>query len=185
MLQLETPRLILRDLLPDDWAPMHQLRSDPTVTRYCDYIASETPEQARTWVRETMVHNAMTPRLSYNLAIVRRDDGCVMGWIGIGRASDQTQGEMDFGYALRPAFWGQGYMTEALTALLGFVFRELGATGVYGECDVAHPASGRVMEKAGLRFVGRVSDEDGSESLRYTASAAEWLARQALAGGAG
>jgi RimJ/RimL family protein N-acetyltransferase len=179
MFLLETPRLILRDLLPQDAAPMHLLRSDPVVTRYCDYIASETPEQAETWVRDTMVHNAAEPRLSYNLAIVRRSDGCIMGWIGIGQANDPALGELSFGYAMRPDFWGQGYMTEALTALLGCAFRQWGAQSVQGECDAANPASARVMEKAGLRFIKRTPEEDGSESLWYAATAAEWQARAA------
>lgn len=174
MFALETPRLLLRDLLPDDWTTMHLLGSDGEVTRYCQYIAMETQEQAREWVRETMVHNAAAPRFSYNLAIVRREDDAVLGWIGIGRADDQTLGELDFGYALRPAYWGQGYMNEALCALLSFCFWQLGAQSVYGECDARNPASARVMEKAGLHLVRRSQGADGSESLLYAATAAAW-----------
>lgn len=177
MFVLETPRLLLRDLQPDDCTPMHLLGSDPEVTRYCQYIALETEEQARAWVRDTMVHNASTPRFSYNLAIVRRGEGSVIGWIGIGRAEDQTLGELDFGYALRPGFWGQGYMTEALQALLSFVLEQLGALSVYGECDARNPASARVMEKAGLTLVGRKQGADGSESLVYVVSGKEWVER--------
>ncbi len=178
MFTLETPRLLLRDLVPDDAAPMHLLRSDPIVTRYCEYIASETPEQAERWVRDTMVHNAMDPRFSYNLAIVHKTDGAVMGWIGIGQATDPTLGELSFGYALRPAYWGQGYTTEALTALLTFAYEELAAASVQGECATDNPASGRVMQKAGLRFVERRPEDDGSESDYYAATADEWRSRR-------
>ena len=156
---------------------MHLLRSDPVVTRYCEYMASSTPEEARAWVQDTMVHNAMEPRFSYNLAIVRREDGCVMGWIGIGRAKDPTLGELSFGYALRPAFWGQGCMTEALTALLGFAYEELGAASIQGECAAENPASARVMEKAGLRYIECRDEDDGSQSLYYAATAEQWRAR--------
>jgi RimJ/RimL family protein N-acetyltransferase len=181
MFALETERLWLRDLLPQDAAPMHLLRSDRVVTRYCAYIESETPEQAEAWVRDTMVHNATMPRLSYNLAIVGKADQAVLGWIGIGQASDPTLGELSFGYALRPAYWGQGYMTEALTALLGYAFDALEAQSVQGECDAANPASARVMEKAGMRFVRRVPEDDGSESDYYAVTAAEWVMRRAPA----
>jgi [ribosomal protein S5]-alanine N-acetyltransferase len=179
MFTLDTARMLLRDLIPDDAAPMHLLRSDTTVTRYCAYIASQMPEEAEAWVRDTMVHNAMRPRLSYNLAIVRKEDGQIMGWIGIGKASDPSLGEMSFGYALRPAYWGEGYMTEALTALLEFAFEELGARSVQGECDAQNPASARVMEKAGLIFVERRAEDDGSESDYYAASADAWKAWRA------
>lgn len=178
MFTLETPRLILRDLAPQDEVAMHLLRSDPAVTRYCEYIASETPAQTRRWLHDTMAHNAAEPRLSYNLAIVRRSDGCVIGWIGIGRAQDPALGELDFGYALRPAFWGQGYATEALVALLGYAFRHLGAARIFGECDAENVASARVMEKAGLRLVKPTAGDGDGESLCFAASAAEWAQRQ-------
>ena len=174
MFTLETARLLLRDLILKDAVPMHALRSDPVVTRYCAYIASDTLEEAKTWVRDTMVHNAMRPRLSYNLAIVSKEDGQVMGWIGIGQADDPTLGELSFGYALRSAYWGRGYMTEALTALLTFAYEELGAKSVQGECDAQNPASGRVMAKAGLRFVERRPEDDGRESDYYAATAEAW-----------
>jgi [ribosomal protein S5]-alanine N-acetyltransferase len=179
MLILETPRLILRDLTPDDLDPLHLLRSDPVVTRYCDYIACDALEQTRRWLCETMAHNAKEPRDSYNLAVVRRADRCVMGWIGIGRANDPTVGELDFGYALRPAFWGQGYMTEALSAVLRFATEQLGTERIYGKCDAKNVGSARVMQKAGLRLLKRTSEDDGSESLLYATGAQTWAERAA------
>ena len=176
MFSITTPRLILRDLQPEDEPAMRALRTDPVVTRHIDYIASESDEQVHAWVVETIRHNAMLPRFAYNLTIVRHGDGATLGWIGIGRGDDQERGEMDFGYALLPAYWGQGYTSEALGALLDFVFGELGVARVYGECDADNPASARVMEKAGMR---RDPQGEPCDTLRYALSREEWRADRA------
>lgn len=154
---------------------MHLLRSDRTVTEYIDYIISETEEESRQWVLGTMEHNAKEPRLSYNLTIVRQSDQQILGWIGIGAAEDPERGELDFGYALLPAYWGQGYATEALASLLEFAFVSLGVSLIYGECNVHNTGSARVMEKAGMQLKERVTeidDESGEtlEDFRYVAT---------------
>jgi RimJ/RimL family protein N-acetyltransferase len=53
-----------------------------------------------------------------------------------------------------PAFWNRGYTTEAAIALVDFAFRQLGLNRVSAEHMVHNPASGRVLEKAGLRPEG-------------------------------
>jgi [ribosomal protein S5]-alanine N-acetyltransferase len=179
MFAIKTKRLILRDLLAEDESALHQLRSNPAVTQYIDYIKSETEADTYQWLRGTIMHNARMPRLSYNLAIVRQMDNQVMGWIGIGQPSDPTSGDLDFGYALLPDFWGQGYMSEALEALLGYAFESLGAQRIFGECEVVNEASARVMEKVGLhletrRWERKESTEKLSETLRYVIRREEW-----------
>lgn len=59
-----------------------------------------------------------------------------------------------FGYVLRESHWGQGYATEALSALVDWALSQPGIYRASASCDVDNPASGRVMEKAGMRFEG-------------------------------
>ncbi len=184
-MQLNTSRLILRDFEEDDWHGLHAFRSDPDVARFMDWEPA-TPEQTRRWVLATILHNRAQPRLSYNLTIVRRGDGCILGWLGIGILSRRgtAEDEYDFGYALARAYWGQGYMTEALRALLGFAFDELGARRVYGECDARNVASARVMEKAGMRREAELryrysATGDVADNYRYAIHDREWRAVQA------
>ena len=162
MFEFRTKRLVLRDVLQSDFAALHRLRSDPAVTRYMDYITSESEQETREWIQGTMQHNALTPRRSYNLTIVRQSDNEILGWIGIGigESENPQHGDVDFGYAILPAYWGQGYATEALAAIIKIAFKALGAVGVYGECDVRNSASARVMAKAGLRRVEAVEDDE-------------------------
>lgn len=181
MFALETPRLILRDLKEDDWSDFHALSADPNVTRYMDFIKTDTEEAAQQWVQGAIYHNQQQPRLAYSLAIVRRRDNQMIGWLGIGRPSITKAhwGDLDFGYALNRRCWGQGYMTEALNALLAFCFKELAISKIFGECDAANPASARVMEKAGLQFEERMPDHDEhtgelSDTLCYSITIEMW-----------
>jgi ribosomal-protein-alanine N-acetyltransferase len=183
MFIIQTERLLLRDLLEGDWPVMHRLRSDPKVTRFLDYIRSENEAETQTWLRNTIKHNQCSPRLSYNLTIVHQADGKIIGWIGIGRADNPVHGDLDFAYALLPDFWGQGYTTEALDALLTFAFRQPDVQRIFGECAVENIASRRVMEKVGLRLEQAASPAHQAtaqpqQELRYSIIAAHWQQRQ-------
>jgi len=171
MFEIHTKRLILRDILETDFAILHQMRSNGTVTRYIEYIKSETEPETWAWIKGTMYHNSLSPRQSYNLAVVLQSTKEVIGWIGIGQAAEQEYGELDFGYALLPRYWGQGHATEALSALISFAFEKFDeVNSIHGECDVNNFASARVMEKAGLR---RSNPEATGDPL-YVISRAEW-----------
>jgi RimJ/RimL family protein N-acetyltransferase len=184
-----TPRLHVRDLLGEDWRALHSLRIDPLVHRF-NHFGPESESETRTWVRETMESNASTPRLAHNCAIVLRATGEVIGWIGFGTpsAGKEQYGEIDFGYALRPADWGHGYTTEALKAMIGFIFAELPVQRIFGECNVANPASARVMEKAGMIRTAHFIDPEErepvrAESYRYAIDRGAWEARTRTATG--
>jgi RimJ/RimL family protein N-acetyltransferase len=181
MLHIDTSRLILRDFVEADWRAMHSLGADPAVTRFQTYLPMGTEEETRDWLRRAIFHNNLQPRDAYNLAIVRRGDGTVVGWIGFGGARDHTLGDHNFGYALDRRYWGRGYATEALRALLAYAFAHAGVRTIFGTCVAANPASARVMEKAGLRLAARGltgADRPGpaEEELRYRVTREAWSA---------
>ncbi|MBN1260117.1 MAG: GNAT family N-acetyltransferase [Anaerolineae bacterium] len=167
---MRTKRLLLRDVQHLDFLALHQLRSNPVVTRYMTYLISENEQETREWIQGTMYHNALSPRQSYNLTVVRQSDEAILGWIGAGHSDTPHYGDVDFGYALLPVYWGQGYATEAVRAVLAIAFDRLGAQSVYGECDARNVASARVMEKAGLRRIPAVDDDD----IIYAITRAQW-----------
>jgi RimJ/RimL family protein N-acetyltransferase len=51
-------------------------------------------------------------------------------------------------------YWGRGYATEAALAVIAFGFEELGLNRIYAQHMASNPASGRVMQKAGMRHEG-------------------------------
>lgn len=170
-----TQRLHVRDLVESDWQALHLLRTDPLVYRF-NHFGPESEAETRTWVGETIAENSKVPRSSHNCAIVLRDSEEVIGWIGFGVPSEgkQSWAECDFGYAIRPQFWNQGYTTEALQGMLSFVFNDLEAASIFGECNVLNPASGRVMEKAGMKLAAEYDDSDGDRAQIYCIDRASW-----------
>lgn len=120
-----------------------------------------------------------------NCSIILKATGQVIRWIGFGAPSrgKERYCDLSFGYALLPAFWSQGYMSEALAGMLAFAFTTTNARAISDTCDVRNLGSARVMEKAGLRLVERFAetdDESGaqSESYRYVIRREEWAAHQ-------
>jgi [ribosomal protein S5]-alanine N-acetyltransferase len=171
----ETKRLIIRDLLLDDEASCHAFLSDPRVTEYMHYNITSQAD-THEWLAVIIDHNSRNPRLSHNCVIVLRETSQVIGHIGIGAPSERKThvGDYDFGYCLNQNYWGHGYMTEAVAALLNFAFTELDASVLFAECRVPNRTSARVMEKVGMHFDSEFVD-DNVPHLRYVITKAEWL----------
>ena len=60
----------------------------------------------------------------------------------------------ELGYCLSSAYWGQGLMTEALSAVCGYLFNEVGFHRIQLRHEAANVASGRVMQKCGFQYEG-------------------------------
>ncbi|WP_159084680.1 GNAT family N-acetyltransferase [Dongshaea marina] len=75
---------------------------------------------------------------------------------------DIEGGEAELGYWVGVPFWGKGYCTEAALVVIKFGFEKLSLTRIHSRHKVRNPASGRVMQKAGLQpaaYPGREADE--------------------------
>jgi len=92
--------------------------------------------------------------------VVRRDDDVVVGEIGY--ALDEESGRATAGYSIVEPCWGRGYASDALRALLAHLRENPRVRRVEARAPVAHGASRRVMEKAGMAlFDQRVEEVDG------------------------
>jgi RimJ/RimL family protein N-acetyltransferase len=119
-------------------------------------------DQRQAWFDCCLTNNQDPTSNVYNWAIVLKATGQTIGWLGIGGAShpEEAENERGFGYLLARSAWGQGYMTEALHALLDYEFSVLGTPFLSATCETANPASAQVMQKADMRFVKTVYDAD-------------------------
>ncbi|MBQ7283706.1 MAG: GNAT family N-acetyltransferase, partial [Oscillospiraceae bacterium] len=66
---------------------------------------------------------------------------------------------VEIGYCIGRKWWGKGLVAEAFSDLIRFFFEEVGAEKVCARHDVDNPASGRVMQKCGLKFEGVIRRE--------------------------
>jgi RimJ/RimL family protein N-acetyltransferase len=120
--RLVSERLVLREWEEADLAAAGRLKSDPEVLRFTDEEPLDR-DGARAWLAGVIEHNRARPRRAWNLAVARRSDGAVVGWIGIGRPSGGDRpDEYDVGYQLLREHWGRGYATEAVGLILRFAF---------------------------------------------------------------
>ena len=86
------------------------------------------------------------------LAITLRRDGRQIGGIGL-RVEKQHQ-HAELGYWLGVPYWGKGYATEAAQAMVGYGFDVLELHRIFASHFKHNPASGRILEKLGMRYEG-------------------------------
>jgi len=98
--------------------------------------------------------------------IFRDDAGTIVGHGGIFR-SPREEGEIEVGYALRPAYWGQGFATEITRLSLKVGFEEVGARRIIGIAQATNAASRHVMEKCGMVFEAVLPSLEGVDGVRY------------------
>lgn len=179
---LTTPRLLLREFEEEDWRATHPYESDPEVVRYALH-GVRTPEESRDYIRRTRALARETPRDVYDLAMVLKDEGRLIGRCGF-RITDREQREAMLWYILDRSRWGQGYATEAARAVLDWAFSTLPLHRFFADCDPRNPGSFRVMEKLGMRKEAHFRENvfvkgEWCDSVIYAVLDHEWRARAA------
>ena len=148
---IETKRLILRRFVEDDAQAMFEnwasrLDNLTYVTWYPHPNVDFTKNSIRTWVASYDNPNY------YKWAIcLKENPDHVIGDISL-VSMDEENSSCEIGYILGLNYWGRGIMTEALKAVLSFCIDEIGFDQVDACYASLNPASGHVMEKAGMTF---------------------------------
>ncbi len=150
---LETPRLILRPFEDRDAVPFAAYRSDPEVARYQGWEAPYSLEQAEQFVGEMKTRAPGVPGVWFQLAIERKEDGALIGDCVFKRLEYELR-VAEIGYTLARAYQHRGYGSEAIRALLDYIFGAFGLHRVLANCDPQNAASIRLLEKLGFRHEG-------------------------------
>ena len=89
----------------------------------------------------------------FDWAITLRDTGKMIGTCGFSALyPEHMRGEI--GYVINPHYWGVGIATDAAKMVISFAFEQLGLNRVEAKHMVGNDASGRVMEKLGMKKEG-------------------------------
>jgi RimJ/RimL family protein N-acetyltransferase len=151
MLILETPRLRLRWFVAADADFLRALLNDPGWLANIGERNVRTRRQARTWIATR--HTAIYGRLGFGFwGVERKSDGALMGMCGL--IKRDTLMEADVGYALMPAFRGQGYAREAAAACVRYAREVLGLSSVWGITSPPNTPSATVLKQIGLNDAG-------------------------------
>lgn len=146
---LTSKRLILRPFLLDDASALYGWSSDAEVTKYLRFQPHTSLHDSQKIIKHWLREHENPPH--FHWAVEKREDLQVIGSIGIEITSlHDNRGEL--GYCLRREDWNNGYMTEALKAVLHFGFEYAGFHRLEACHSTLNPASGKVMEKAGMHL---------------------------------
>ncbi len=143
-----TDRLIIRDLEKDDFEAVHAYTSNPENVRYMTWGPYDRAG-TESYIERCIARRSALPRKDYDFAITLKETGKLIGSCGIYLSGDLRQASL--GWILHMDHWKKGYMPEALTAMLGFGFEELGLHRMCAYCNSENYGSYRVMEKCGMR----------------------------------
>ena len=156
--RIDTERLILRRFTPEDAQAMYEnWASQDNVTKYLTWPTHGSVEISA-WVVNDWVGHYDDPTY-YQWAIELKEIAQPIGSIAVVKRDDDV-GMLEIGYCIGEHWWGKGIVTEAFSALIPFLFEQVGANRIQARHDAKNPASGRVMQKCGLTYEGTLRQAD-------------------------
>lgn len=146
---LETDRLRLRELRPEDFKDVHAYGSDPRVSRFMDW-GPNSEQDSRDFLERGLKGQAIWPRNDVSLVVELKSAGVVIGSVRLW-VVDVANRTAEIGYSLSADHWRKGFCSEAAGTLLGVGFGMLGLHRIVATCDTRNRGSWAVMRKLGMR----------------------------------
>lgn len=161
---IKTDRLILRPLTDNDAVEMFKNWTwDERVSRYCRWHPHKSIEETKQLLK--MYKSQAESGFNYRWGIELKSNGALIGVIDVIDLSDDKK-TAEVGYVLAYDYWNNGYLTEALKAVIDELFSS-GVEKVIADHHIDNLASGRVMEKCGMKFThfSKAKAKFGSDEL--------------------
>jgi RimJ/RimL family protein N-acetyltransferase len=151
---LRTDRLLLRQFLPTD-APLIQELAGAEEIAAGTFLPHPYEEgMAEAWI--TKQHESFETGTAAHFAVTLAHDQTVIGSIGLEIVHAHRHARL--GYWLGVPYWNRGYGTEAVKAVLAYGFGQLNLNRIYAPHFQGNDASGRVLQKAGMTYEGRMRE---------------------------
>ena len=147
---ITTDRLLLSKLELNHREDFFKYRSLPQICEYQSFKAKSL-SVVDDFIN-AIASNPNIPNTWFQLAIVNKIDNKLIGDVGIHFLGDNAQVEV--GYTLAPGFQGQGYATEALKAVISYLFFDLEKHRITASVDPNNIESIRLLERLGMRKEG-------------------------------
>lgn len=149
---MESERIYLRPFVIEDAEDVFAVCKEFNVTKYLPLPYPYNLEMAKEWILSQEANK--DKRLEF--AVILKATNKLIGSIGIGIETVDRHGEI--GYWISPDFWRKGFATEAVKLLIEYAFKELSFHKIYAKHYVENPASGKVMQKCGMSFIGTLKE---------------------------
>jgi [ribosomal protein S5]-alanine N-acetyltransferase len=177
LIQIETPRLILREFTRSDRDQVHEYACDPEVSRYMEWGPNSLKETTM-FLDQVMQNQREKPRYVHDFAVTLKDGGKLIGACGF-RILPMDRQQAAIGYCYNRNYWRQGFGAEACRALIDYVFTNHQMHRLYATCDAENVGSAGVMLKCGMRqeahFVqDKLIKERWRDTLLFAILRSEW-----------
>lgn len=160
---LETARLMLREIVPADARTLLAYLADDLTTQHIELTPLTRLEEAQALITTWQANFADRRQIRWGLA--DKNDNSLLGTCGYDYWLPNQQ-QAFISYELARPVWGQGYMTEALTAILAFGFERMALRQVVAVVWPSNAPSIRLLERLG--FVRGAAPTQSDQALRYT-----------------
>jgi RimJ/RimL family protein N-acetyltransferase len=148
---INTSRLSLRWIHTEDVEDFYEIYSNPQVMRYWSTPPLADKEVARKLISEIQADVERHEIVKWGIAL--RPDDKLIGSVTLFHL-DFTHRRAEIGYAQGRAYWGNGYMQEALTAVINYAFAELNLHRIEADVDPRNDGSVRSLERLGFQREG-------------------------------
>jgi len=177
-LTLKTDRLILRPLEKSDLDEVLGYYALPDVQRYLDWKARDKVEAKAVFEQMRKQTRLSRPGEVLTLAIVRKNDGKVMGHVSLS-FMDATAAQAEIRFAMAPAYRRQGYAAEAVRAAITLGFDEFKFHRIYARTAGKNEASARLLKDLGMRLEAHYREHalfqgEWDEELHFAILDREW-----------
>lgn len=169
---VETRRLAGRRVADDDLSYVFETDRDMRVQRTL-FGEVQTEEQSRVRLRRWL---QLWDEHGFGFWVFADRHGVTVGHAGL-FPSPRDEGEVEVGYVLKPAHWGNGFATEMTLVSLQIGFERLLFQRIIAIAQATNVASRRVMEKCGMTFEVELEYPGGVPGVRYAIRDSAWSRR--------
>ena len=169
-MMIETERLCLRELTPDDYDALYAVLADSDIMQHYPYTFDEA--RVRRWIIRNIERYDQD---GFGLwAVVLKETGEMIGDCGI--TMQNIHGAMlpEIGYHIRKDQQRKGYASEAAAACIRYAFENYDFPAVYSYMKYTNVASYSTAMKNGMRFIEEYEDPDNIYTRVYSITQEEW-----------
>jgi RimJ/RimL family protein N-acetyltransferase len=177
-LNISSERLILRDIKLTDAKDMHGYRSDPNI---CDFQnwKPQTLGEVEDFILNKIAKEFNTPNTWYQIGIFIKGCGEIIGDIGV-HFLEEDNLQVEIGYTLSTGYQGKGYASEAVTALINFLFKNLNKHRITASVDPRNMKSIALLERIGMRKEAHFKksiwfNDEWTDDIIYAILREEWV----------
>ncbi len=155
--ELHTERLHLRKMKVSDSPSLFKIWSDPEVTKFMNINCFTDENQAKDMIK--LLDEFSQDNKAIRFSIIEMDSNEIIGSCGF-NFLDYENAKAEIGYDIAKAFWGRGYASEAICALLDYAFSSLKLNRIEAKVEPENVKSVKVLQKLNFTFEGTLRQSE-------------------------